>query len=218
MKLKDAIMNRQSIRHYKEGMVAHDDILEMIRAAGRAPSAKNIQNWHFIVIKNREIMMKIADLILEKGNLLSDKMERKGDETAQIFRKFILNFGTFFLSAPVLILVYTSTNILSRSNELNYLDYDEGNYDLIFRRDPAMLGLGAAIENFMLTAESLGYGTCLISAHTYAIREIEGLIRKEINFEKEGYFLGPMFSLGISEDNPKSPVKKPIEEIYTIVN
>lgn len=218
MKLKDAIMNRQSIRHYKEGMVAHNDILEMISAAGKAPSAKNAQNWHFIIIKNREIMIKIADIILEKGNLLSDKMESNGDETAQTFRKFILNFGTFFLRAPVIVLVYTSTNIPSRSNELNYLDYDEENYDLILKRDPAMLGLGAAIENFILTAESLGYGACLISAHTYAIREIESLIRKEINFGKEGYFLGPMFSLGIPEDNPKSPAKKPIEEIYTIIN
>lgn len=217
MKLKDAIINRQSIRHYKNGDVADDDILEMISSASKAPSAKNVQNWHFLVIKNREIMVKIADLIIKKSNLLYDKMEIKGDSTAQVFRKFILNFGTFFLRAPILVLVYTSINIPNRSNELNYLDYDEENYDLIFKRDPAMISVGAAIENFILTAKSLGYGTCLISAHTYAIREIEKLIRKEINFEKEGYFLGPMFSLGIPEDNSKSPIKKSLEEIYTII-
>lgn len=217
MKLKDAIMNRQSIRYYKKGDVDDDDIFEMISSAGKAPSAKNVQNWHFVVIKNREIMGKIADLISEKGNLLADKMERKNDSTASVFRKFISNFGTFFLRAPALVLVYTSTYIPNRSNELNYLDYDEENYDLIFKRDPAMISIGAAIENFILTAESLGYGTCLISAHTYAIREIERFLRKEMHFEKEGYFLGPMFSLGIPEDNQKSPPKKPLEEIYTFI-
>ncbi|PBF84299.1 nitroreductase family protein, partial [Clostridioides difficile] len=38
----------------------------MIKAAGAAPSGKNIQNWHFVVIKRRDLMEKIADVITKK--------------------------------------------------------------------------------------------------------------------------------------------------------
>ncbi len=39
----------------------------MIKAAGAAPSGKNIQNWHFVVIKRRDLMEKIADVITKSN-------------------------------------------------------------------------------------------------------------------------------------------------------
>jgi len=55
MDFYQVIQSRKSIRAYKPDLIS-DNILERILEAGRiAPSAKNIQPWKFIVIKNPEI-------------------------------------------------------------------------------------------------------------------------------------------------------------------
>ncbi len=54
------IFSRRSIRKYKEEPVEQEKIDKMLRAAMYAPSAGNEKPWHFIVIKDREIMTAIT--------------------------------------------------------------------------------------------------------------------------------------------------------------
>ncbi|KKM86047.1 hypothetical protein LCGC14_1282930 [marine sediment metagenome] len=56
----DFLKERRSIRAFQDKMLSEREI-EMILEAGRwSPSASNRQPWNFIVIKNKEILMKIA--------------------------------------------------------------------------------------------------------------------------------------------------------------
>ncbi|MBY8985903.1 MAG: nitroreductase family protein [Candidatus Lokiarchaeota archaeon] len=56
----DFIKERRSIRAFQDKQIPEKEI-EMILEAGRwAPSASNRQPWEFIVIKNRDILKKIA--------------------------------------------------------------------------------------------------------------------------------------------------------------
>ncbi|MGY5864110.1 MAG: nitroreductase family protein [Candidatus Thorarchaeota archaeon] len=56
------IRDRRSIRKYKSDAV-DDEKLQVILQAGRwAPSASNKQPWHFIVIRNKEMREKLADI------------------------------------------------------------------------------------------------------------------------------------------------------------
>ena len=80
-----------------------------------------------------------------------------------------------------------------------------------------MQSLGAALENFTLTAIDLGYGSCWLTSANYVAAEIEALLKTEAGFEKEGFYMAAMMALGVPEDNPKSPPKKPLEEIYTFI-
>ncbi len=60
MDFYQVIKTRKSIRAYKPDQVA-DDALERILEAGRiAPSAKNIQPWKFIVIKDQKIKNELV--------------------------------------------------------------------------------------------------------------------------------------------------------------
>ncbi len=53
MSLVDVILNRRSIRRYTSDPIP-EDVLNKILEAGRlAPSAGNMQSWHFIVHHNR---------------------------------------------------------------------------------------------------------------------------------------------------------------------
>jgi nitroreductase len=57
----DFIYKRRSIRKYTEQPVEDEKITEMLKAAMAAPSANNKQPWHFVVIKSRETLDKIAE-------------------------------------------------------------------------------------------------------------------------------------------------------------
>lgn len=58
--LLEFLKERRSIRFFQDKMIS-DEELEMILEAGRwAPSASNRQPWELIIIKNREILGKIA--------------------------------------------------------------------------------------------------------------------------------------------------------------
>jgi nitroreductase len=58
--LLDFIKERRSIREFQNKQIPQKEI-DMILEAGRwAPSASNRQPWEFIVIKNRDILKKIA--------------------------------------------------------------------------------------------------------------------------------------------------------------
>lgn len=56
-----AILTRRSIREYTDKQVSPGDELQLLEAAMAAPSAHNKQPWHFITIRDRNILDKIPD-------------------------------------------------------------------------------------------------------------------------------------------------------------
>ncbi|MFW9872908.1 MAG: nitroreductase family protein [Candidatus Thorarchaeota archaeon] len=59
-KLLKFLKERRSIRAFQDKLIPENEI-EMILEAGRwAPSASNRQPWEFLVIKNRDVLKKIA--------------------------------------------------------------------------------------------------------------------------------------------------------------
>lgn len=57
-----AILSRRSIRQYKPEPVPDELITELLQAAMSAPSAKNERPWHFIVIKDREMLDVMSEI------------------------------------------------------------------------------------------------------------------------------------------------------------
>ena len=218
MELQEILEKRQSIRKYKEGGVPKEHILEMIRAAGLAPSGKNIQNWHFVVICEEALKQKIGQAVLDKNESICLEMDKIDKERGDAFRKFVRNFTLFFLKAPVLFVVFSTDYRPSGYYELEFIDCDPSLlHDLVKHRNPGMQSLGAALENFTLKAIDLGYGSCILTSANYACAEIEEVLKKEIGFEKEDYYMACMIALGIPEEGQQSPKKKPIEQIMTYI-
>ncbi|MEE1242723.1 MAG: nitroreductase family protein, partial [Frisingicoccus sp.] len=51
----DTIFKRRSVRKYTDAVVSDEQIKQIIKAGMAAPSAKNSQEWIFIVIRDKEI-------------------------------------------------------------------------------------------------------------------------------------------------------------------
>jgi len=60
MDTQKAILTRRSIRKYTSQTISDDLIRDLIEAGVHAPSARNIQPWHFIVVTERTMLDKLA--------------------------------------------------------------------------------------------------------------------------------------------------------------
>ena len=60
MSLVDIILSRRSIRRYEKREIPEEVMKRILEAGRQAPSAKNIQPWHFIVITDDEIKEELS--------------------------------------------------------------------------------------------------------------------------------------------------------------
>lgn len=61
MELLDGILTRRSIRKFKPSPVSPGMVELILKAAMYAPSARNEQPWHFIVVDDRTLLNHIRD-------------------------------------------------------------------------------------------------------------------------------------------------------------
>jgi nitroreductase len=70
------IINRRSIRKYKFKKIEDEKINLLLRAAMYAPSAMNLQPWHFVVINSESVLNETvksiphAEMIKQSGNAI----------------------------------------------------------------------------------------------------------------------------------------------------
>ncbi len=76
METLKAIIKRRSIRKYKSVKIDDEKINLLLKAAMYAPSAMNLQPWHFIVLNSDDILNKTvqsvphAEMIKQSGNAI----------------------------------------------------------------------------------------------------------------------------------------------------
>ena len=58
MEVQEALLNRRSIRKYKDQKISKGNIDKILKAAMYAPSAMNLQAWHFVVIDDRDVLIE----------------------------------------------------------------------------------------------------------------------------------------------------------------
>lgn len=59
--MDNMIFKRTSVRSYTDQPVTKDQIELLLRAGMAAPSAKNVQPWEFVVIQDKESLLKITE-------------------------------------------------------------------------------------------------------------------------------------------------------------
>ena len=62
MDVSEAIRKRFSVRAYKDKPVEEERLNSVLEAARNAPSAGNVQEWHFVVVRDRETRQKLIDV------------------------------------------------------------------------------------------------------------------------------------------------------------
>src|SRR3990170_8883508 len=97
--LLDIMASRRSVRKLKTTQIQESDIRTLVWAATMAPSGANMQPWKFIVIRNKQLEAKLANLVLKKTR----KLEKSNIISANVASR--TRDSNFFGRAPVLIAV-----------------------------------------------------------------------------------------------------------------
>ncbi|MCT4618282.1 MAG: nitroreductase family protein [Marinisporobacter sp.] len=84
------ILNRKSIRKYKDMKISDEIVEELLRTGMAAPSAGNEQPWEFIVLRDKMLMKKITEVHPYSKMLLDANVAIVvcGDESKEIYKGF----------------------------------------------------------------------------------------------------------------------------------
>ncbi|MGD9162219.1 MAG: nitroreductase family protein [Desulfobacteraceae bacterium] len=140
----NVIGRRHSIRMFLNKPVPQDHIKMILTAANQAPSAHNQQSWRFIVVRG------------EKKNGLADLVTSSASRFPRPSSALLRMAARSILSAPVVIAVANTGELITRGTELFKVEKDQARD---FFRTMEIQNSAAAVENLLLAATSLGLGT-----------------------------------------------------------
>jgi nitroreductase len=175
-----AIAGRRSIRKYKSDPVDDATLAKILEAVRQAPTWANTQCWRLVVVRDKEIKNRLADTMFAFPN--RPNVTAEGVRTAPIAVAFCaeLNRSGYSFAEPK----KPST--------------DKGEYWFMF--DTAL-----AMENFCLSAHSLGLGTVIIGAfNPKAAAEVLKL--------PPGYAVVALSPLGYPDEAPAARPRKELAE------
>lgn len=198
----EVLKTRRSIRKFKSTPVPDEDIRKIIEAATLAPSGGNRQNWHFVVVKSRDLINGMKDAVQSVVDGLASRME--APTAKQEFLSYS-NYFTVFEQAPVVIAIVMKPYDSMTVRLLNRYS-KKGEY----KTTAGIQGVCAATENLLLAAHALGYGGCWMTGPLIAKEKLESQLG--INSPDELIALIP---IGLADEGPKMPPRKDITEVVT---
>ena len=71
MSVYDTVRSRLTVREFTDDPVPDEVVEKLLRAAQWAPSSRNLQPWHFVVIRDRETLKEIGG-IASSGRFVAD--------------------------------------------------------------------------------------------------------------------------------------------------
>ncbi|TFW14936.1 nitroreductase [Duganella callida] len=168
-----AITSRRSIRAFLPTPVAHEDIVQILQVAGRAPSGTNTQPWKVYVLqgdKKRELSSAIMDAYTDP-----EQASRHQEEYAYYPREWVAPYidrrrKVGWDLYALLGLTRDNKAGMAAQHARNYAFFDAP-VGLIFTIDRIMeqgswLDYGMFLQNIMVAARGRGLDTCPQAAFT----------------------------------------------------
>jgi len=217
MDLDEAIRQRRSIRKYRADVpIPREDIEAIIEAGCWAPSSTNIQPWCFIVVEDRETIASMAKAVYDRFQAISKEALGKGEKRLAAFCRFMRSYGSFFTDAPLVIVACSKpyenpvlkmpiATVIEKTRQ-----YREAKVDVeLIMVDTVQKSVTMAVQNMLLKAHSLGYGTCVMDTPI----AVKDTLRELLHLEDE-LDLVMVIPMGVPESTEvKAPERLPVEEV-----
>ena len=201
----DIVLGRRSIRRYKPLIPPDEAIEAMVRAAMAAPSPSNTQPIRFIRLQSPHFRELLREAMLQKQAKLRSLAESSGRPKWMRNRiSFYNRYMAFLFDAPVLMAVTTMRpkDLVSEQETMFGPELER------LRIMNLHMTSGLAVMNYLLKGESLGLGSCIMSAPLIFLDEPEKLLGLE---EME---MICFITTGYPDEEAKPISRKTMEEVY----
>lgn len=193
MEFYEAVEKRRTIRDFENEEIPQAVVERIIAAALKAPTNDHMRDWHYIVIRDKETVAKLLDII-PKG-ISDEDMEQllkdwnlSDSEQQSAYRNAVPKQHKMLMDASVVVipLLKQKTDIL-RPDNISHLN--------------GFASIWCSIENLFLASTAEGYGCTL----RVPLGNEEEYSRKVLGFPND-YFM-PCF-IGIGKPKKDAPVIK----------
>jgi len=211
--LFELVRTRRSIRRYKPDDVPDEMIRKAIELATWAPSGGNYQSWRFTVVKNRDLINRMADAVEARSRLMASwpEADRYREQTERWIAK-----SAFFRHAPVCIAVQVG-GYESLADKLLAARgaQDPAAAEMIeWRRfgSSRIQTIGGAIMLLLLALHQQGLGACWMAGPQQAKREIEELLNIP-----EGWEFVALIPVGFPAEEKEGAPRRPMDEVMAFI-
>jgi nitroreductase/ketosteroid isomerase-like protein len=183
--LFDIIKKRRTVRRYKPTPVPEKHIKRILDAARFAPTSGNQQPWKFVVIQDRACLDSLEKVLQVSWEERIAAHEGLDDEKKKSYIEHGKKAIAKVMTAPLYIMVFVDTSI--------------------YAEDAVWDGC-LAVENLMLAARALGYGTGFFTSY-FPEEEVKSFVKAP---DKLRFICAT--PIGIPEEWPETPEKKNLDE------
>jgi len=176
--LEKLIKGRRSIRQWKKQEIPEEMFEKAVDLATWAPNGGNYQGWRFVVVKNQEVIAKMADAVQSIANKMASWPEAKSWE--EDIKRYQKN-ASFFRNAPACIGCFTGEyqspmeKLLVARESID----PEAKKVMGFRRSaPTVVqSVAAAVTTMLLVFHQMGLGAVWLVSPIQAKKEIETILK-----------------------------------------
>ncbi len=143
----DAIYQRRAVKHYDpEHELTDDEIQKLMEAAIQSPTSFNIQNWRFVLVRDKDLRKKIRAAANDQAQVTDASLLIVMTADLKAWEK---SPAQYWRDAPPEV-----AEIL-----VNWMGpFYQGKEEL--QRDEAMRSCGLAGQTIMLASKAMGYDSC----------------------------------------------------------
>jgi nitroreductase len=156
MNFFDVVLKQRACRDFSDESVPDEHIEQMLTAATHAPSAENTQPWAFVVVRNEALRRSLSDLTRRLWSA-GARDYAAAHNTPHLFNEVDSAVERGLGGAPVFVIVVADTSAGAHPTALGSSIYP-------------------AVQNLLLAANALGYGSALTTLTTYGGDELRDLL------------------------------------------
>lgn len=202
----EVVEGRRSIRHFSKEKIPENDIRKIVTIGTLAPNAGNLQDWRCLALTNESKKNEMKKLVQDKLEYLAGRAEK---ENPQQYRNRLGSI--LFADAPVVLVFLTKPYRSSVDELLQGSGYSEAEIDCL-RMRPDIQTISAMIQNILLAADMMGYGTCWMVAPNIARHDIENLL--DI---RPPWSMAAVVAMGRSAKAPGRRKLKPLDDVLEFI-
>ena len=212
MDLEKLIKGRRSIRQWKKQEVPDELLKKAVALATWAPNGGNYQGWRFIIVKRKESIEKMANVVQSVADKIASWPEAVSwQEDVDRYRKN----ASFFRNAPVCIGVFSGVYQSPMDKVLVAREsFDREAKEILgFRRSAptAIQSSAAAVTTMLLAFQQMGLGAVWLVSPIQAKKEIEAILKVPSNMD-----LICLIAVGYPDESPQKE-RRPVEEVLEFV-
>lgn len=210
--LERLVKGRRSIRQWKKEDISDELLKKAVELATWAPNGGNYQGWHFVIVKNKEVIGKMANAVQAAADKIASWPEAMSWE--EDVRRYQRN-SSYFRNAPVCIGVFISEyqSVMDKVLMARESSDPEARNIMGFRRSAptALQSAAAAATTMLLVFHQMSLGAVWLGAPLMAKEEIETLLKVPVNFS-----LTSLIAVGYPDESPQRE-RKPVDQVLKFI-